>query len=172
MKLRMTYGVSIALNGNLTDVQIPTKTLDVLEWIRKKYKNSDIQFQGKLQDPLKETQYLSIFAANECDEQHANMHMLPSPFHEETYFGNIVILSTESDNQDEYEPNISSYVNLKSDHYNTIHQEWTFVEDEDEDDVDPEEDLDEEEELVEEEEEEEELVREVKTQSRYSRGIS
>lgn len=159
---RMVNGVTISSSGTVGDIAIPAKTSDVLEWIRKKYKNSDIQFQGKLQDPLKETQYLSIFAANEGDEQHANMHMLPSPFHEETYFGNIVILATESDNQDEYEPNISSYVNLKSEHYNTVYQEWTFVEDEEEDDVDPEEELDEEEELVEEEEEEEEPVREVK----------
>lgn len=159
---RMVNGVTISSSGTVGDISIPAKTSDVLEWIRKKYKNSDIQFQGKLQDPLKETQYLSIFAANEGDEQHANMHMLPSPFHEETYFGNIVILATESDNQDEYEPNISSYVNLKSEHYNTVYQEWTFVEDEEEDDVDLEEELDEEEELVEEEEEEEEPVREVK----------
>lgn len=159
---RMVNGVTISSSGTVGDIAIPAKTSDVLEWIRKKYKNTDIQFQGKLQDPLKETQYLSIFAANEGDEQHANMHMLPSPFHEETYFGNIVILATESDNQDEYEPNISSYVNLKSEHYNTVYQEWTFVEDEEEDDVDPEEELDEEEELVEEEEEEEEPVREVK----------
>jgi transcription elongation factor S-II len=159
---RMVNGVTISSSGTVGDISIPAKTSDVLEWIRKKYKNTDIQFQGKLQDPLKETQYLSIFAANEGDEQHANMHMLPSPFHEETYFGNIVILATESDNQDEYEPNISSYVNLKSEHYNTVYQEWTFVEDEEDDDVDPEEELDEEEELVEEEEEEEEPVREVK----------
>lgn len=129
MKLRMTYGVSIALNGNLSDLQIPTKTSDVLEWIRKKYKNANIQFQGKLQDPLKDTRWLSVFASTSDDDE--NTHMLPSPFDEETYTSVIVILATQNENQDEYEKSISEYTDLRADDYETLYQEWTFAVDED-----------------------------------------
>lgn len=130
----MVNGVTISHSGTVSDISIPAKTTDVLDWIRKKYKNSDIQFQGKIQDPLKDTQYLSIFASTDGDDDDTNMHVLPAPFHDETYIGNIVILATESDNEDEYEQNVSSYVNLKADHYNNVYQEWTFEEDDEEED--------------------------------------
>ena len=130
MNLRMTYGVTIALNGNVSDVQIPAKTSDVLEWIRKKYKNTNIQFQGKLQDPLKETRWLSVFASTADDDE--NTHMLPSPFDEETYTSAIVILATHNENQDEYEKTIAEYSDLRSDDYETLYQEWTFAVDEEE----------------------------------------
>lgn len=154
---KMVNGVTISHNGTVGDISIPAKTADVLDWIRKKYKNSEFQFQGKIQDPIKETHWLSVFASSEGDEDQANMHILPSPYDEETYLGNIVILATESDNQDEYEPNVSSYVNLKADHYNTVYQEWTFVEDEEEEE---EVEVDEEDEdvLIEDDEEDDEEV--------------
>ena len=143
----MTYGVSIALNGTLSDLQVPAKTSDVLDWIRKKYKNPNIQFQGKLQDPLKDTRWLSVFASTSDDDE--NTHMLPSPFDEETYTSVIVILATENENQDEYEKPIAEYSNLRADDYETLYQEWTFAVDEEEDDeVDEVED----EEIVEDEE--------------------
>jgi DNA-directed RNA polymerase subunit M/transcription elongation factor TFIIS len=129
----MTYGVAIALSGVLSDLQIPAKTADVLEWIRKKYKNSNIQFQGKLQDPSTETRWLSIFASTSDDDE--NTHMLPAPFDEETYTSVIVVLSTESDNQDEYDRPISEYKDIRSDDYETLYQEWTFAVDEDEEDA-------------------------------------
>lgn len=140
----MVNGVTISYNGTVGDIQIPTKTSDVLDWMRKKYKNPEIQFQGKLQDPIKDTQWLSIFASTVGDDDNTNVHILPSPFHEEIYIGQIVILATESDNQDEYESNISSYVNLKSDHYNAVYQEWMFADEEEDedDDVEPVEDVD------------------------------
>lgn len=148
----MTYGVSIALNGNLSDLQIPAKTSDVLEWIRKKYKNPAIQFQGKLQDPLKETRWLSVFASTSDDDE--NTHMLPSPFDEETYTSVIVILATKNENQDEYEKSIAEYSDLRADDYETLYQEWTFAVDEEEvedlDDV--EEEADDVEDIVDEEE--------------------
>jgi DNA-directed RNA polymerase subunit M/transcription elongation factor TFIIS len=129
---KMVNCVVISINGTIGDVQIPSKTADVLEWIRKKYKNSEIQFQGKIQDSIKDTQWLSIFAATNGDEEHINQHMLPSPFDEESYTGQILILASESDEQDQYDANISSYVNLKSDHYETVFQEWAFANDEEE----------------------------------------
>lgn len=151
----MTYGVVIAVNGHISDLQIPTKTNDVLEWIRKKYKNQQIQFQGKLQDPTNESKWLSIFASTSDDDE--NTHMLPSPFDEETYTSVIVVLSTLSDNQDEYDRAISEYTDLRTDDYETLYQEWTFAVDEEDDDVDIEENEDDDVEVdtLEEEEEEE-----------------
>jgi len=154
----MTYGVSISANGSVSDIQIPVKTPDVLEWIRKKFKSGEFQFQGKIQDPLKETRWLTVFACP-CDNPDiANSHMLPSPFDEEMYSGNIVILATESEDQDEYERPISNYTNIRSVDYNALYQEWTFAENEEEGEeiVEGEED-----EGEEEEEEEEETAREI-----------
>ena len=43
----MVVGTVVLNNGTLNEVSIPAKTTDVLEWIRKKYKQPTIQFQGK-----------------------------------------------------------------------------------------------------------------------------
>ena len=129
----MVYGVVIALNGHISDLQIPAKTHDVLDWIRKKYKNQQIQFQGKLQDPTNESKWLSIFASTSDDDE--NTHMLPSPFDEETYTSVIVVLATKSDNQDEYDRPISDYTDIRTDDYETLYQEWTFAVDEEEDEI-------------------------------------
>lgn len=154
---KMVNCVVISINGTIGDIQIPSKTVDVLEWIRKKYKNPEIQFQGKIQDSIKDTHWLSIFAATNGDEEHINQHMLPSPFDEESYTGHIVILASESDEQDEYDANVSAYVNLKSDHYETVFQEWAFANDEEEEEdiPDPEDDDVVNDEIVEDDEEEE-----------------
>lgn len=155
----MVNCVVISINGTIGDVQIPSKTADVLEWIRKKYKNSEIQFQGKIQDSIKDTHWLSIFAATNGDEEHINQHMLPSPFDEESYTGQILILASESDEQDQYDPNSSAYVNLKSDHYETVFQEWAFANDEEEEgDIPDVEDEDAVNDEVVEEDDEEEVV--------------
>lgn len=132
----MVFGVSIAVTGSLSDITIPAKTTDVLEWIRKKFKNSDIQFQGKIQDPVKNTRWLSVFAAISTDDENINQHMLPAPFDEETYVGTIVILATESEDQDDYEKHISGYVSLTTDEYETLYAEWTFDIEEDEEELD------------------------------------
>lgn len=142
---KMVNGVTISPSGVVNDLTIPVKTADVLDWIRKKYKNTSIQFQGKIQDPTKETRWLSVFASISDDEETVNQHMLPSPFDEETYGGNIVILATESEDQDDYEKSAGSYVNLKQDEYETLYAEWTFSIEDEEEDVDVEnEDLDDE----------------------------
>lgn len=137
----MVSATVISINGSLAEVVIPVKTTDVLEWIRKKYKNTTIQFQGKIQDPLKETRWLSFFARISDDDEDINQHMLPSPFDEETYSGPIVVLATDEENQDDYEKQASSYQNLKPDDYETLYSEWTFsVEDDEDDEVEPVED--------------------------------
>lgn len=131
--IKMVNGVSISAAGIVSDVAIPVKTSDVLDWIRKKYKNTSIQFQGKIQDPTKETRWLSIFASISEDEENINQHMLPTPFDEETYSGTIVILATENEDQDDYERSATAYVNLKQDEYETLYAEWTFdIEEEEE----------------------------------------
>lgn len=164
---KMVNGVVISVSGTITDLSIPAKTADVLEFIRKKYKNTAIQFQGKIQDPTKDTRWLSVFASITEDDEQINQHMLPSPFDEETYGGPIVILATENENQDDYEKSVNSYVNLKPDEYETLYTEWTFdveaEEEEAEEDVDDENEDDdveddEEEPEIEEKEEEEEVV--------------
>ncbi len=157
----MVNGIVISASGTISDIQVPSKTPDVLEWIRKKYKNPEIQFQGKIQDPLKPEQWLSIFATVVGNEEHCSLHLLPPPFDEETYFGSIVILATELEQQDEYELPISSYVSLKSDHYETVYHEWTFAEEEEVEDEPPVEDGDDVVVEDEEEEEDEAPVREV-----------
>jgi len=148
----MVCAVSILPNGSITEISIPAKTVDVLEWIRKKYKTPEFQFQGKIQNPTDETQWLSVFASSTDDEDNVNLHMLPSPFDEEVYSGNIVILLTKSDQQDNYDANVSQYINLKAEDYETLHQEWIFADGEEEDEEDEEEE--------EEEEEDEKPVRE------------
>jgi DNA-directed RNA polymerase subunit M/transcription elongation factor TFIIS len=159
---KMVNGVVIAVNGITSDVTIPIKTTDVLDWIRKKYKNVGIQFQGKIQDPTKDNRYLSIFACISDEEENVNQHMLPTPFDEETYTGNIVILATESEDQDDYEKQATSYVNLKTDEYETLYAEWTFDPDEEENETeevnDEVEDDDEEVEVDIEDKEEEEVI--------------
>jgi DNA-directed RNA polymerase subunit M/transcription elongation factor TFIIS len=143
--VKMVSGVVIAVSGTITDLSIPAKTADVLEWIRKKYKNANIQFQGKLQDPTKETRWLSIFASISDDDETMNQHMLPAPFDEETYGGPIIILATESENQDDYEKSVTNYVNLKPDEYETLYAEWTFdIEEEEEEELEQAEEDDEE----------------------------
>lgn len=169
---KMVNSVAILSTGTISDIQVPSKTADVLEWIRKKYKNNEIQFQGKIHDPIKTTQWLSIFAATTGDEEHASQHILPAPFDEETYFGTIVILATESDQEDEYEPNISSYVGIKSDHYDSVYHDWTFADEEEDGEEVAVEDGDE---VVDDEDEEEEedaparevyVARPIQTQSK------
>ena len=161
----MTNGIVISVTGGIGDIVIPAKTVDVLEWIRKKYKNTAIQFQGKIQDPTKETRWLSIFAAISDDEENINQHIFPPPFDEEEYSGSIVVLASENDNQDDYDKHINSYVNLKPDEYETLYSEWPFnIDDDEEEDivVDEElEDADEEIEIVDEIEEDEIPVKQV-----------
>jgi cobalamin biosynthesis protein CobT len=159
----MVYGVCISTTSVYSEFQIPAKTSDVLEWIRKKYKNSEIQFQGKIQDPLKETRWLCVFASVTGDDDNVNSHMLPSPFDEETYYGPILILSSKDDNQDSYQQSVASYENIRSEEYETLYSEWTFAVDDLEEEDEIEEEAVEEDEEEEEEEPEEEVEEPVQT---------
>lgn len=132
----MVYAVSISQEGLVGEVQIPAKTPDVLEWIRKKYKNPNYQFQGNITHPLKDTFQLNLFACIADEDDVMNQHLLPSPFDEESYAGNIVILMSE-DEEEKYKATASEYTNLRSDDYALLYEEWSFSnEDEDENDED------------------------------------
>ena len=146
---KMPYAVVVQLNGTIADVQIPSKTSDVLEWIRKKYKCVSIQFQGKLQDPTNEARWLSVFAS--VDEDEENVHVMPSPFDEETYTSPIIILASKNDNTDSYEKTITEYTDFRADDYETVYQEWSVASYDMEDDIEEEENEEEEEQNEEEE---------------------
>lgn len=168
---KMVNGVVIAVSGNINDITIPAKTPDVLDWIRKKYKNTSIQFQGKIQDPLKETRWLSVFGSISDDED-PNQHMLPSPLDEETFCGPIVVLATENEDQDDYEKSVSSYVNLKQDEYETLYAEWSFsIEDDEEEELEQLEADDEPEEDIEIDDKEDEEVVPVKQVVHITRPV-
>jgi transcription elongation factor S-II len=138
----MVVATLVATNGSLSEVAIPAKTTDVLEWLRKKYKQPGIQFQGKIQDPLKAERWLCIFGKVSDEEEETNQHMLPAPLDEESYAGPIIIVATLSDS-DEYGKLVTSYVNLSSEEYETLYHEWSFnMSDDEEEEVDEEEEED------------------------------
>jgi hypothetical protein len=128
--IAMVSAVIISLSGGISDVQIPAKTSDVLEWVRKKYKSPGIQFQGKIEDPTNPARWLSVFAALCEDEDTANEHVLPSPFDEELYGGPIVVMASATEDSDTYEASAATYSNLKAEDYEAVYSEWTFVMDE------------------------------------------
>lgn len=139
----MVLATVISVQGTLSDVSIPAKTVDVLEWIRKKYKSPGLQFQGKL---LNEETAYSVFATPSSEEDdETNQHMLPPPFHEDSFQGPIVLLKSKSVNPDEYEKPAAAHADLPSSEYDEFYASCTFDEEGDEnaakDDDDADEDL-------------------------------
>jgi DNA-directed RNA polymerase subunit M/transcription elongation factor TFIIS len=124
----MVLATLISASGSLGEVSIPAKTTDVLEWLRKKLKQPGLQFQGKL--VAEEVRY-SVFAtpASEEDDD-TNQHMLPPPFHEDTFQGPIVLTKTRSANEDEYQKLASAHEDLPSSEYDEYYASCTFDEDE------------------------------------------
>jgi len=149
----MVVATSIAVSGTLGEVTIPARTADVLEWLRKKYKQPGLQFQGKL---VHEEESFSVFATpTEDDDENTNQHMLPAPFHEDAFQGVIVILKSTTTDTDEYDKPATAYVDLPSAEYDEYYASCTFGDEEETPENDEE---DEEEEDEEEEEEEEETA--------------
>jgi DNA-directed RNA polymerase subunit M/transcription elongation factor TFIIS len=144
----MVIATSITHSGNLVEFNIPAKTPDILDWIRKKTKQQDIQFQGKL--TTEDYGILSFFASTEEPEDaEPNQHILPPPFNDESYFGTIVVMKTTIENSDTYEKKATQYEDLKSKEYDLFYSACTF------DDEDNEEIINEEDEEIEDEELEE-----------------
>jgi transcription elongation factor S-II len=108
----MVVATVIALNGTLSDLTIPAKTPDVLEWLRKKYKQV-FQYQDKVQDPLSE-RWLRVFATVGEEDDEPNQHMMFPPF-------------------DDYEKPASAYTNLTKGEYEIIYNELSDIAESDED---------------------------------------
>lgn len=147
----MVVATVISVQGSLSDVSIPAKTPDVLEWLRKKYKAPGMQFQGKLQN---EGTAYSVFATPAGDEDdETNQHMLPPPFHDDSFQGAIVLMKSKSDNADEYEKPAAAHDDLPSSEYDEYYASCTFDEDADDgegkEDEDGEEDVEDDDEDVE-----------------------
>lgn len=145
----MVLALNISTQGTFSDLAVPAKTADVLEWLRKKLKAPGLQFQGKL---VTEDVSYAVFAtpADEGDTQ----HILPPPFSEDSFQGAIVLLKTRSENADEYDKPASAYEDLTASEYEAYYASVSFESPEDEEVVEEE---DEAEEAVEEEEEPEEI---------------
>ena len=151
----MVVATLISAQGALSEVSIPAKTADVLEWLRKKLKQPTLQFQGKL---VHEESYYSVFGSPlEEDDEDANQHMLPPPFHDDSFQGSLAILKSKSTNPDEYEKPASAHDDLLAAVYDEYYASCTFKEDEEDEDVledDEEEEGEEEDGVVEDEGEE------------------
>ena len=151
----MVIATLISTAGVYSETTIPAKTADVLEWLRKKMKQPTLQFQGKIQN---EEKTFAVFASpgdDDDDEENANQHILPPPFHEDSFSKSIAVLrSASSENMDEYEKSASNYLDLRSSDYDDYYSSCVFKEEED--DINDLEDEDEEMNAPDEEEEEEE----------------
>jgi hypothetical protein len=91
----MVLATQISTQGALSELVIPAKTTDVLEWLRKKLKQPGLQFQTKLS--IEDVQ-IAIFAtpAEDEEDEHVNQHMLPSPLHDDAFTGPIIALKSAS----------------------------------------------------------------------------
>lgn len=143
----MVLATTIAIAGTLGEVSIPNKTVDVLEWLRKKYKQPGLQFQGKVGE-----EFVVFACPTEDEDEHTNTHILPAPFHEDTFQGVIVVMKSTTNSTDEYDKPAAAYGDLPSGEYDEFYASCSFDEEEEEaEDVDD----DEKEELQGEEDEEE-----------------
>lgn len=131
----MVVATIISVQGTLSDASIPAKTADVLEWLRKKLKQPNLQFQGKI---VNETDYYSVFAVpagDDTEEEDVNQHMLPPPFDEDSFQGSLAILKSKSSNTDEYEKLATAHEDLKSSAYDEFYATCTFGNDDEDDDA-------------------------------------
>lgn len=142
----MVLGVVISVQNALSEISIPQKTTDVLEWLRKKYKQPSMQFQGRL---TSETAAYSVFAVpTEEEDDTTNQHVLPPPFEDDSFEHSIIILKSGLVEKDEYEKPASAYTDLTVLEYEEYYATCSFKEEEKED-----EEIEEEEEDDEQEEE-------------------
>ena len=97
----MVVATLIAITGTLSETSIPAKTADVLEWLRKKLKQPTLQFQGKC---VHEEYSFAFFAVpSEVEDEQTNQHMLPPPFHDDSFQGSIAVLKSANPNPDDYD---------------------------------------------------------------------
>jgi DNA-directed RNA polymerase subunit M/transcription elongation factor TFIIS len=126
----MVVATLIATAGTLSETTIPAKTSDVLEWLRKKLKQPTLQFQGKC---VHEEHSFAFFAVpSEIEDENTNQHMLPPPFHDDSFQGSIAVLKSANPNPDDYDRQATKYVDLKSAEYDDFYQTCTFNADDEE----------------------------------------
>ena len=126
----MVVATLISIAGVLSEASIPSKTADVLEWLRKKLKQPTLQFQGKC---VQEEHSFAFFAVpSEVEDEQTNQHMLPPPFHDDSFQGSIAVLKSANPNPDDYDRQASKYMDLKSSEYDEFYQTCTFNEEDDE----------------------------------------
>ena len=126
----MVVATLISIAGVLSEASIPAKTVDVLEWLRKKLKQPTLQFQGKC---VQEEHSFAFFAVpSEVEDEQTNQHMLPPPFHDDSFQGSIAVLKSANPNPDDYDRQASKYMDLKCSEYDEFYQTCTFNEEEDE----------------------------------------
>lgn len=142
----MVLATTISVQGTLGEVSVPAKTADVLEWLRKKYKQPGMQFQGKLVGG--ESAY-AVFATPSEDEEDANAHVLPPPFEDDSFQGAIVVMKSKDITGDDYTKHANGYDDLPSSEYEEYYASCSFDNEEEAD-----EEAEEEEEVEEPEEEE------------------
>ena len=123
----MVVATLISVQGTLSEVVIPLKTVDVLEWLRKKLKQPSLQFQGKL---AHEEATLAVFAVpSDTEDENTNQHMLPPPFHDDSFQGSIAVLKSANQNADDYDRHANTYMDLSSSEYDDFYQACTFKDD-------------------------------------------
>lgn len=147
----MVIATTVSVQGAFGEVTLPAKTVDVLEWLRKKYKQPGMQFQGKIVN--EESSYAVFAVPTEDEDEHTNLHVLPPPFQEDSFQGVIVLMKLKEADSDEYAKPASGYDDLHSAEYDEFYASCSFDEEEEEEDVVEEDEA--QEEIVEEEEEEE-----------------
>ena len=120
----MVVATSISTEGVFSSLSIPAKTPDVLEWLRKKTKQPALQFQGKV---ASEGESYAVFGVpTEEDDETTNQHILPPPFHDDSFQGTLVVLKSTSTNMDEYEKPAASYTDLPAQDYDEFHGTCVF----------------------------------------------
>ena len=122
-------------------MSLPNKTVDVLEWLRKKYKQPGLQFQGKLTS--EEHSFLVFACPTDEEDENTNPHILPAPFQEDTFQGTIVIMKSNTQTTDEYDKPATAYSDLPSGEYDEFYASCSFDEDGQEEEHDDEEENDE-----------------------------
>lgn len=119
----MVIATLISIQGVLSELVVPPKTSDVLEWLRKKLKRPGLQLQTKL---TLDDVHIAIFATPSDDEdEDTNQHMLPPPLHDDTFVGPMIAIRSLTDH-DTYDKNVASYADLKPTDYDDIYQSFTF----------------------------------------------
>ena len=150
----MVVATAIQTTGSFSECAIPAKTTDVLEWLRKKYKQPGLQYQGKITNDVS---YYTIFGCpTEEEDEQTNQHILPPPFQDDSFQGTIILMKSTNANADEYEKPASAYVDFRSAEYDEFYASCSFEEEEEENLEEEEEEIEDEQEVEEEETEEKE----------------